>query len=119
MDWLDAQDLTNLYLTSITVGELAFGVSCLPAGARRKALETATTAIVEEDFRGRVLPYDTRASWIYGAAIAKARSRGRAIGMADGQIGAIVLANPGACIATRDRAPFDAMGIDVIDPWRS
>lgn len=119
MAWLDAQDPTNLYLTAITVGEIVFGVSCLPTGARRTALETAIAAIIEEDFRGRVLPYDVEASRIYGAAIADARSRGQAIGMADGQIAAIVLANKGAAIATRDRKPFDALKVDIIDPWQA
>ena len=66
MAWLDAQDPTNLYLTSITVGELVFGVSCLNVGARRLGLEAAIQAIIEEDFRSRILPYDTKRDGEHG-----------------------------------------------------
>ncbi len=117
MAWLDAQDPTNLYLTSVTVGELVFGVTCLDAGARRLALEAAVQAIVEDDFRGRVLPYDAKAARLYGTRIATARRQGHSIGMADGQIAAIALSNEGAAVATRDRKPFDVLQVEVIDPW--
>ena len=115
--WLNAQDLTNLYLTAVTAGELVFGVSCLDPGRRRTALGASVRAILDEDFSGRILPYDGVAAVIYGERIAEARRRGHTIGIADGQIGAITLAHKGALLATRDRSPFDALGVDVIDPW--
>lgn len=115
--WLDAQSPSNLYLTSIIVGELMFGVHCLPAGARFTALLKTLTAIIDEDFHGRILPYDDAAARIYGEQLGKARRSGLTIGQADGQIGAIALAHGGALVATRDYAPFEAFGVGVVRPW--
>jgi toxin FitB len=115
--WLDAQSLSNLYLTSITVGELMFGVHCLPHGTRFSRLFETLTAIINEDFHGRVLPYDDGAARIYGEQLAKARRSGITIGQADGQIAAIALAHGGALVATRDCAPFEALEVGVVRVW--
>ena len=116
MAWLNAQDPTNLYLTTVSAAELVFGVNCLAAGRRRDVLERAVSAILEEDFAGRILPFDLTAAGIYGMAVA-ARKRGHTIATADGQIASIALAHDGALVATRDRAPFAALGLTLLDPW--
>ena len=115
--WLDAQAPTSLYLTAITVGELMFGVHCLDPGARRAGLLDTLTTIIEDDFRGRILPYDEAAASLYGKQIGAARRAGISIGQADGQIAAIAFAHNAAPIATRDRKPFDALHLSVINPW--
>ena len=117
MAWLDAQEPSNLYLTAITVGELMFGVSSMERGPRQKRLTDAVSAIVEIDFRGRILPYDATAAGNYGTRVGAARRQGITIGQADGQIAAIAAANDVAPVATRDRRPFEALGLEVIDPW--
>lgn len=94
-----------------------FGVHCLPVGTRFRHLLATLTAIIEEDFHGRILPYDDMAARIYGEHVGKARRSGITIGQADGQIGAIALAHSGALVATRDYAPFEALGIGVVRPW--
>ncbi|WP_407660152.1 PIN domain-containing protein [Limimaricola variabilis] len=50
MDWLNAQDPTNLYLSAITAAELIFGVQAVPEEKRRDGLIRAVMAILEEDF---------------------------------------------------------------------
>lgn len=115
--WLNAQDPTNLYLTAVTVGELLFGAHVLPPGKRQKALSDSVAAIVENDFDGRVLPYDATAAYFYGMRIAAAKRSGVSIGVADGQIAAISFAQNIVPVATRDRKPFDMLNVDVIDPW--
>lgn len=117
MAWLDAQDPTNLYLTAVTAAELLFGVRSMPEGRRRDGLLAAVTAILDEDFGGRILPFDYRAAAIYGERVADARKRGYSITIADGQIASIALARSGAMVATRDATPFLALGATVIDPW--
>jgi toxin FitB len=115
--WLNAQSPSNLYLSTISLGELMFGVYCLPLGKRFEGLLASVTAVIEEDFRGRILPYYEAAARMFGQIVGAARRRGRAIGQVDGQIGAIALAHEGAIVANRDTAPFDAMGVAVVDPW--
>lgn len=117
MGWLDAQDPTNLYLSTITAAELVFGVRSMPDGTRRDGLARAVAGILETDFAGRLLPFDDAAAWVYGERVAAARKRCFTISMPDGQIAAIALARPGAMVATCDRTPFAILGVDVLDPW--
>lgn len=114
--WLDGHDPTNLYITAITVQELTFGAHCLAEGRRKTALVQAIGLVIDEDFSGRVLPYDGAAARLYGERVAEARRLGVAIGAGDGQIAAIALAY-GVPVATRDHAPFEALEVPVIDPW--
>lgn len=117
MAWLNAQEPTNLYLTSVTVGEMFFGVFSMKNGPRFEYLSEAVATIVEEDFQGRILPYEATAAYFYGMRIGQARQRGITIGIADGQIASIAIANNNPPVATRDCRPFEALGLDVIDPW--
>lgn len=117
MAWLDAQEPGDLYITAVTAEELLFGAYILPIGDRRARLVGTIEAMLQDDFNGRVLPYDVTASQFYASRVSAARERGITIGHADGQIGSIVAAQRAAKIATRDTGPFKAMRIEVINPW--
>ena len=39
-DWLDAQAIETLYLSTISLAELLLGIENLPAGKRRRGLAT-------------------------------------------------------------------------------
>lgn len=114
--WLDRQPLETLFLSAITVAELRFGIAALPAGKRRDRLEDDFERRVLPLFLPRVLPFDLSITQAYAALMASARAAGRAIAVADGYIAATASAN-GLTVATRDTAPFDAAGVQVIDPW--
>jgi predicted nucleic acid-binding protein len=116
--WIDAQPVETLFLSAIVVAELRFGVAALPAGKRRKRLHEDLERQVLPLFIGRVLPFDLMATQAYAAMMAKARSAGVAVGISDGYIAAIA-ATHGLAVATRDVAPFEALGLKVIDPWKS
>ena len=116
MAWFSAQDSAELYLTAVSEAELRAGVAILPAGRRRKRLAAEVDAVVEQDFAGRVLPFDSAAARAYAAIAASRRSVGRPILEADCQIAAIARASD-AAMATRNGADFEHCGIAVIDPW--
>ena len=114
--WLDAQALETLYLSAITVAELRFGVRSLPAGRRRDRLHEDLEERILPMFAGRVLAFDLAASQDYAELMARARSAGRAISVSDGYIAAIAAANA-MTVATRDTAPFEAAGLNTVNPW--
>lgn len=118
IEWIDAQALETLYLSAITVAELRFGMASLPAGKRRDRLQESLEKQILPLFAGRVLPFDMSASKAYGELMAKARTAGLAIGAADGYIAATAAAN-GMIVATRDVSPFEAAGVDTINPWEA
>ncbi|MDM0016408.1 type II toxin-antitoxin system VapC family toxin [Variovorax saccharolyticus] len=114
--WIDAQRIETLYMAAITVAELRFGVAAMPAGKRRDALHEHIENRVLPLFSGRVLPFDLTASQAYAELMARARSDGLAIGVADGYIAAIARVHAFS-VATRDTSPFEAAGLAVINPW--
>ena len=114
--WLSEQDEYNLFLPATSQAELLFGLAVLPAGKRRHTLEQALEAFLTDVFGDRILPFDTDAARRYASLVASARARGRAVAIADGQIGAVAAAHR-FTVATRDIAPFVAMGLPVINPW--
>jgi len=118
IEWIDAQPLETLCLSAITVAELRAGVAMLPAGKRQAGLRENLEKRVLPLFVGRVLPFDVACAQAYAKLMAKARAAGLAIATADGYIAAIAAAN-GFTIATRDTSPFEASGVDVINPWEA
>jgi predicted nucleic acid-binding protein len=67
-------------------------------------------------FAGRILPFDSAASQAYATLRARARAEGKAISSADGYIAATAITH-GLIVATRDTSPFEAAGLNVINPW--
>jgi predicted nucleic acid-binding protein len=70
----------------------------------------------EEDFAGKILPFDAYAAVEYAALVAGSEANGRAVSMADAQIAAICRVH-GASIATRNVRDFEFSGLPVINPW--
>jgi predicted nucleic acid-binding protein len=114
--WIDAQTIETLYLSTISLAELRFGIAVLPSGKRKDTLLSSLEQRILPLFAGRILTFDAAASEAYAALRARARAEGKAIASADGYIAAIAKAH-GLIVATRDTSPFEAAGLTVINPW--
>ncbi len=115
--WLNDQAAETLYLSSVTLAELLFGIAALPAGKRKDMLALAVDGLLEL-FQGRVLPFDTEAARQYAELAVIARAAGRGFPTPDGYIAAIAVSR-GFMVASRDTAPFQAANVAVINPWES
>lgn len=115
--WLDEQAAETLYLSSVTIAELMFGIGALPKGKRKDKLAGALDGVMEL-FADRVLPFDIDAARHYADLAVKARAAGKGFPTPDGYIAAIA-ASKGFGVATRDTSAFDAAGVEVIDPWKA
>ena len=116
--WIDAQIIETLYLSTITLAELRFGIAVLPPGKRRDTLHTSLEQRILPLFTDRILPFDAAASESYAMLRARAQANGKAIAPADGYIAATALSH-GLIVATRDTVPFEAAGLTVINPWNT
>ena len=114
--WLDRQRTETLFISTITVSEILFGIAALPAGRRRSRLGEAFEREIERLFEGRILSFDLAAARAYASLMSGARARGLSLSMADGQIAAVAAAS-GLSVATRDEAPFRAAGVNTVNPW--
>ena len=115
--WLNRQAVDTLYLAATSLAELLVGIQMLPGGKRRVGLEAALAKLLADLFGPRVLPFDQHAATLYATLVGRARTAGKTISVADGQIAAIAHAH-GYRIATRDAMPFLAAGVQVINPWK-
>ncbi len=116
LDWFDRQTASDLVLSAVTEAELLGGAALLPEGRRRAQLTAAIVAMIEQDFAGRVLPFDSAAARAYAVILAARRAAGRQIAQADCQIAAIAR-TAGASLATRNVRDFAGCGIEVVNPW--
>ena len=114
-DWLDEQAAETLYLSSVTVAELLFGIGALPEGQRKQKLATLLDGLLSL-FDGRILPFDTDAARHYADLAVTARNLGKGFPTPDGYIAAIA-ATHGFAVATRDTSAFVAAGVPIINPW--
>jgi predicted nucleic acid-binding protein len=115
-DWLNDQAVETLYLSTVTLAELLFGIAALPVGKRKDMLAQALDALMRL-FRDRVLPFDTEAARRYAELAVMAKTSGLGFPTPGGYIAAIA-ASRGFIVASRDTAPFEAAGVCVINPWK-
>lgn len=113
--WLNSQATETLYLSSVTIAELLFGIGALPLGKRKDMLALTLDGLMRL-FRDRVLPLDIDAARFYAELAVTAKIAGRGFPTPDGYIAAIA-ASRGFIVASRDTAPYEAASITVINPW--
>ena len=114
--WLDAQQPDLLWLTSINVAELLYGLARLPDGARKRALAQAMASMLEQDFAGRILSFDVEAATVFASLAAERESMGQPVSQADAQIASICLVHQ-AQLATRNTRHFEGLGLVLLNPW--
>ncbi len=116
--WLNGQHSEKLYVSSITIGEISYGLRILPDGKRRSGLRERFERFVALAFDQRVLAYDESAARIYGDLMGDRKELGLPMSVPDGQIAAIARLNHLA-VATRNVVGFENCGIDVVNPFAS
>ena len=107
----------DIWVSSLLIHEVEYGLRLLPNGRRRERLSAMLTGIFSSYAR-RILPLDRLgAEW---AAEFRARSRaaGHSLDLGDALIAGIARAN-GLAVATRNVRDFNVLNIDVVNPWES
>jgi len=116
VEWLDQQPAESVWITSITLFEARLGLTLLPSGRRRQALEAAFEQLLAEDLEGRVLDFDRPAAEAAAVLAAERQRKGRPVDMRDTQIAGIAVARR-AKLATRNVKHFADLSAEVVNPW--
>lgn len=116
VSWLNDQETVTLFLSTITIAEIDYGLWILPQGKRRSSLEERFQKFVTEGFEQRVLDFNWSAARLYGEVMGRRRALGRPLSAPDGMIASIARAND-LSIATRNVRDFEACGVELIDPF--
>ncbi|MGR9293747.1 PIN domain-containing protein [Rhizobium leguminosarum] len=115
LSWLDAYDVETLFLTTIAVAEMRYGLELLDDGRRKTALVSDFNRI-ESEFSGRILGFSLSAAHRYGLLAAERRKAGRPMETKDAMIAAICLAN-GETLATRNTRDFEGLDLKLVNPF--
>lgn len=118
VDWLDNQPKETLYLCAPVLMEVLLGIALLPGDKRKTAISTAVQVTLANYFADRFLAFEREAAVVYASLASRASQRGYSISTADCQIASIAALH-GFAVATRDTAPFLAVGIRTVNPWMS
>ena len=110
-------DREDVWLSSILVHEVEYGLRLLPQGNRRRRLSEMQSAILGA-YEDRILPMDRVAAGWSAEFRAQARRAGRTIDMGDVLIAGIAMAN-GMAIVTRNVRDFDGLNVELVNPWDS
>lgn len=104
----------NLWLSSVLIHELEYGLNLLPPGRRRELLSTLPADIVSA-YGGRILSLDEAAASWAARLRAQARQAGRNVDVGDALIAGIARANE-LTIATRNVSDFQGLDVGVTNP---
>ena len=115
-EWLNRQESSLLYLSTITLAEIGYGLWVLPDGRKRRDLENRFDAFVEAAFESRILDFDRKAAKEYAEVMGHRRKIGKPLGVADGQIASIARAHRFA-VATRNVRDFEDCGLELLNPF--
>lgn len=107
----------DLFLSVITVGEVAKGIALLDPGRKRFGYEAFLLAL-QQDYGSRILPIDHETARLWGETTAACAKAGKALSVADGLIAATAIRH-GLRVMTRHVSDFDGTGAMVVDPWEA
>jgi predicted nucleic acid-binding protein len=112
--WFEQND-SDVWLTSVVIAEIAFGIERIRPDERSPKLAAKLNGYVAR-FESRTLAFDSIDAVIYGSLMGQSQRRGIQISTPDGMIAAIALRN-NAVLATRNVKDFGGLGVKVVNPW--
>jgi predicted nucleic acid-binding protein len=115
-DWLERTNNENLFLSVISLGELAKGVSKLSDGAKRQRLTEWLDGQLRPRFKDRLLNIDENTAMIWGEICGQTARQGKTLPVMDAWIAATALSHR-LTIVTRNISDFECCGVLVLNPW--
>jgi predicted nucleic acid-binding protein len=113
--WLDGQPRLSIWVTTISIFEVRFGLLAMPLGKRRDAYSQSFENLLSR-IDQRVAAFDIEAAEHASSLMASRKIKGLLRESRDTMIAGIVLAHR-ATLATRNLSDFDDLAATVVDPW--
>ncbi len=114
MAWLRENE-RELYVSTITIGELRRGIERLPESARKTKLRHWLQSLCD-CMQGRVLSFSTSSAHVWGQLKAKWDAAGLVVPTLDSQIAAIAIRH-GLTVVTRNTGDYSRTGVKVLNPF--
>lgn len=114
--WLNQQYSPHLFITSVSIAEIGYGLRVLSDGQRRRILQNRFEQFIAQGFEYRILNFDKPAAQVYAEIMGTRKEIGSPMSVLDAQIAAMAR-NYNYNLATRNIKDFDNCGIDLINPF--
>ncbi len=114
--WIKSCDEENLFLSSLTIGEIQRGVSKLPESRKKNDLQFWLDHELIMRFDGRILTIDARVSQMWGKIQAKSESDGIKMPVIDCLIASTAIVHD-MTVVTRNIDDMNPSGVKLFNPW--
>ena len=105
----------ELYLSTVTIGELRRGIERLPTGKRKMALHSWFGTLCKR-MEGRILSFNTSTAHVWGQWMAAWDKKGTTVPSLDSQLAATAHRH-NLTIVTRNVTDFQKTGVKLINPF--
>jgi hypothetical protein len=115
MEWFNNCPEDNMYISSITLGEIETGISSLEPGKKQNQL-LLWFGSLQNSFKNRILTVDDITAIRWGEIRGSLKRKGTNIPVIDGLIAATAITN-NAVLVTGNTKDFNFPGMEVLNPW--
>ncbi len=105
----------RLFISVLSVGEIAHGIAKLPDGQKQRDLSLWLDRLLR-DYGPHVLPFDSACALRWGALTAACAAKGQTLSTLDAMIAATALVHH-LTVVTRNVRDFEGTGAAVWSPW--
>lgn len=111
------QPLDRLFVSSVTLAEIRFGIAVVDDAGRRAELDDWLARRVRPMFAGRILPVSEDVMFRWRLMVEEGRKRRHTFSQPDLIIAATAL-HHGLTVVSRDVSEFTMARVPVVNPWR-
>ena len=116
LDWFAQHPPDSLYLSVVTIREIAKGIQKMPASRRRSDLEIWLNHDLLVQFQSRIINVDLAIITVWGELTGRLEIQGRRLPTMDSLIAATAL-QKGFNLVTRNEKDFIATDVTLINPF--
>ena len=117
VEFVDALDMEDAFLSAITIGEIVKGIEKLPGSRRKTVLQTWLREDLLVRFDGNIVGLDTDVMIEWGRLTAKLEAAGKSMPAIDSLIAATALAKE-MTLVTRNVVDFEGANVEIVNPWQ-
>ncbi len=117
LTFLSTSRLEDMYLSTVVLAELRYGIQSAHDDARRAELDGWLTGKVRPMFAGRVLEVTENIMFRWRVMVEQGRKNGRTFSQPD-LIMAATAAEHGCTLVTRNVKDFAGLDLKIMNPWQ-
>ena len=111
-----AQPLETMYVSTVTLAEIRFGIELVANVTKRAELQAWLTHKVRPMFEQRILPVSEGVMFKWRLLVEDGRKTGHTFSQPDLIIAATAL-HHGLTVVTRDMADYAKARVELVNPW--